>query len=43
MHDALDTVAVPLNALTDADLVPGNAALAASTPACDRRRPASSA
>jgi len=29
MHDALDTVATPLNSLTDADLVPGNAALAA--------------
>jgi len=29
MHDALETVAAPLNALTDADLVPGNGALAA--------------
>ncbi len=29
LHDALDTVDAPLNALTDADLVPGNAALAA--------------
>jgi 2-oxoglutarate ferredoxin oxidoreductase subunit beta len=29
MHDALETVAAPLNSLTDADLVPGNAALAA--------------
>ncbi|HTQ00868.1 MAG TPA: thiamine pyrophosphate-dependent enzyme, partial [Casimicrobiaceae bacterium] len=28
MHDALDTVAAPLNALSDADLVPGSAALA---------------
>jgi 2-oxoglutarate/2-oxoacid ferredoxin oxidoreductase subunit beta len=28
MHDALGTVAVPLNSLTDADLVPGNTALA---------------
>ncbi|MCC7327278.1 MAG: 2-oxoacid:ferredoxin oxidoreductase subunit beta [Burkholderiales bacterium] len=28
MHDALDTVALPLNSLVDADLVPGNAALA---------------
>ena len=28
MHDALDTVAVPLNSLSDADLVPDNAALA---------------
>ena len=28
MHDALDTVGVPLNELSDADLVPGNAALA---------------
>ena len=29
MHDALDTVAAPLNSLTDADLVPGNVALTA--------------
>ena len=29
MHDALDTVDAPLNTLSDADLVPGNAALAA--------------
>ncbi|MEO8754958.1 MAG: 2-oxoacid:ferredoxin oxidoreductase subunit beta, partial [Casimicrobiaceae bacterium] len=29
MHDALDTIAAPLNSLTDAELVPGNAALAA--------------
>jgi 2-oxoglutarate/2-oxoacid ferredoxin oxidoreductase subunit beta len=29
MHDALDTVAAPLNTLAHADLVPGNAALAA--------------
>ncbi len=29
MHDALQTVDVPLNALGDADLVPGGAALAA--------------
>jgi 2-oxoglutarate ferredoxin oxidoreductase subunit beta len=29
MHDALETVDTPLNALSDADLVPGNAALAA--------------
>jgi 2-oxoglutarate ferredoxin oxidoreductase subunit beta len=29
MHDALDTVPAPLNSLTDADLVPGNATLAA--------------
>ena len=29
MHDALDTVHVPLNTLSDSDLVPGNAALAA--------------
>ena len=29
LHDALETVAVPLNSLSDADLVPGNAALAA--------------
>jgi 2-oxoglutarate/2-oxoacid ferredoxin oxidoreductase subunit beta len=28
MHDALDTVAAPLNSLNDADLIPGNAALA---------------
>jgi hypothetical protein len=28
MHDGLHTVATPLNVLTDADLVPGNAALA---------------
>jgi len=28
MHDALETVAAPLNSLTDTDLVPGNAALA---------------
>jgi 2-oxoglutarate ferredoxin oxidoreductase subunit beta len=27
MHDALDTVAAPLNSLTDADLVPGNSVL----------------
>jgi len=29
MHDALETVDAPLNALSDAELVPGNAALAA--------------
>jgi hypothetical protein len=29
MHDELETVAVPLNALTDSALVPGSAALAA--------------
>jgi 2-oxoglutarate/2-oxoacid ferredoxin oxidoreductase subunit beta len=29
LHDALETVATPLNALSDAELVPGNAALAA--------------
>jgi 2-oxoglutarate ferredoxin oxidoreductase subunit beta len=29
LHDALETVDVPLNALTDADLVPGDAALEA--------------
>jgi len=29
MHDALETVAAPLNSLGDADLVPGNAALSA--------------
>ena len=29
LHDALETVAAPLNTLGDADLVPGNAALAA--------------
>ena len=29
MHDALDTLDAPLNALSDADLVPGNAALVA--------------
>jgi 2-oxoglutarate/2-oxoacid ferredoxin oxidoreductase subunit beta len=29
MHDALETVDTPLSALSDADLVPGNAALAA--------------
>jgi 2-oxoglutarate ferredoxin oxidoreductase subunit beta len=29
LHDALQTVATPLNALGDAELVPGNAALAA--------------
>jgi 2-oxoglutarate/2-oxoacid ferredoxin oxidoreductase subunit beta len=29
MHDALETVEVPLNALSDADLVPGNTKLAA--------------
>jgi 2-oxoglutarate ferredoxin oxidoreductase subunit beta len=28
LHDALETVKAPLNSLTDADLVPGNAALA---------------
>ena len=28
MHDALDTVAAPLNTLGDAELVPGHAALA---------------
>ena len=28
LHDALETVDVPLNTLADADLVPGNAALA---------------
>ncbi|MCC7039717.1 MAG: 2-oxoacid:ferredoxin oxidoreductase subunit beta [Burkholderiales bacterium] len=28
MHDALETIEAPLNALTDAELVPGNAALA---------------
>jgi 2-oxoglutarate ferredoxin oxidoreductase subunit beta len=28
MHDALDTIAAPLNSLGDADLVPGSAALA---------------
>ena len=28
MHDALDTIDAPLNALSDADLVPGDAALA---------------
>ena len=28
MHDAMETVAVPLNALGDAELVPGSAALA---------------
>jgi 2-oxoglutarate ferredoxin oxidoreductase subunit beta len=27
LHDALETVAVPLNSLSDADLVPGNAVL----------------
>jgi 2-oxoglutarate ferredoxin oxidoreductase subunit beta len=27
LHDALETVDVPLNALNDADLVPGDAAL----------------
>ena len=29
MHDALDTIAAPLNSLGDGELVPGNAALAA--------------
>ena len=29
LHDAQETVAVPLNALSDADLVPGPAALSA--------------
>jgi 2-oxoglutarate/2-oxoacid ferredoxin oxidoreductase subunit beta len=29
MHDALETIDAPLNTLSDADLVPGNAALAA--------------
>jgi 2-oxoglutarate/2-oxoacid ferredoxin oxidoreductase subunit beta len=29
MHDALETVETPLNALSDAELVPGNAALSA--------------
>ncbi len=29
LHDALETVDVPLNALSDADLVPGSAALEA--------------
>ncbi|HEY4136962.1 MAG TPA: 2-oxoacid:ferredoxin oxidoreductase subunit beta, partial [Casimicrobiaceae bacterium] len=29
MHDALGTVDAPLNTLSDADLVPGSAALAA--------------
>jgi len=29
MHDELETVAAPLNTLTDSDVVPGNAALAA--------------
>ena len=29
LHDAQETVAAPLNALGDADLVPGGAALAA--------------
>ncbi|MEP7329732.1 MAG: 2-oxoacid:ferredoxin oxidoreductase subunit beta [Betaproteobacteria bacterium] len=28
LHDALNTVPMPLNALTDADLIPGNSALA---------------
>ena len=29
MHDALETIDAPLNALGDAELVPGSAALAA--------------
>lgn len=29
LHEALETVEVPLNTLTDADLVPGDAALEA--------------